>query len=247
MGTRDEVPPHSEWEPSLRARELEILAAARQWGLAADLGSDAGDFHLLSMLQHHGVPTRLLDVTSNPFTALWFASEHIAAGHGHDRQGLLLAIDVTGLEQHETIDQRHTWGHLENPLGASLEQALEASADSGQPFLLRPSLPDDRMRAQEGLFLAGAAPHDVEVAGVDDVPLPLAGAQPPGAEALGRLFDPSERSQGAPMRLPFVALIVPARVKAQMRRYLESTYNRTRRVLFPDVAGFAEGLRLREF
>lgn len=52
-------------EERLRRRELEILEEARRWGLGRDLGSSATDMHLLAVLQHHGVPTRLIDVTAN--------------------------------------------------------------------------------------------------------------------------------------------------------------------------------------
>jgi hypothetical protein len=67
-------------EPLIRERELEILEEARRWGLGRDLGPSATDLHMLSVLQHHGVPTRLIDVTANPMTALWFATEEHKPG-----------------------------------------------------------------------------------------------------------------------------------------------------------------------
>ncbi|MGO9788187.1 MAG: FRG domain-containing protein, partial [Solirubrobacteraceae bacterium] len=51
-------------EKALRAEEIKILEEARRWGLGRDLGPSATDLDLLAVLQHHGVPTRLLDVTS---------------------------------------------------------------------------------------------------------------------------------------------------------------------------------------
>jgi hypothetical protein len=71
-------------EKALRTEEIKILEEARRWGLGRDLGPSATDLHLLALLQHHGVPTRLLDVTSNPITALWFAAEQHAGTNGGD-------------------------------------------------------------------------------------------------------------------------------------------------------------------
>lgn len=60
-------------ENQLRARERALLREAREWGVGLELGGLATDLHLLATMQHHDVPTRLLDVTSNLMTALWFA------------------------------------------------------------------------------------------------------------------------------------------------------------------------------
>ena len=44
------------------------------------------------MLQHHGTATRMLDVTTDPMIALWFACQ----GTEHDgTQGILFAVEVS--------------------------------------------------------------------------------------------------------------------------------------------------------
>ncbi|WP_186810358.1 FRG domain-containing protein [Cellulosimicrobium sp. TH-20] len=57
-------------EQRMREVERQIVLEARKYGLGRDLGASNTDAHLLASLQHHGTPTRLIDVTSNPFTAL---------------------------------------------------------------------------------------------------------------------------------------------------------------------------------
>lgn len=57
-------------ELDVRRRELVSIREARTWGLGRELGDLATDLHMLALLQHHGVHTRLLDVTPNPMTAL---------------------------------------------------------------------------------------------------------------------------------------------------------------------------------
>lgn len=232
-------------ETEIRRREEQILARAREWGIGIERGALATDLHLLALLQHHGVPTRLLDVTSNPMTALWFACQRASADR--DSSGVLFAFDVTGLLEYATIDPgvSPTWAEIGNPLGASLVRAIEASATSQQPFLVRPSLPDARMTAQEGLFIAGTTPSEPGIPGVDS--FPIATSPAPEPRALASLFAADERRPGRPPGLPFVALIIPSRLKFRILQNLEGTYNRRRRVLFPDLTGFADAFKMGEF
>lgn len=205
-------------------------------GIGIELGALATDLHLLALLQHHGIPTRLLDVTSNPMTALWFACQR--ASGPRDSSGVVFAFDVTGLPEYASVDPGAppTWDDIGDPLGSSLVRALERSATSQRPFLIRPSLPDARMTAQEGIFIAGATPSEPGVPGVES--FPLASGPAPDPAALVSLFAPDERGRGRPRGLPFVALIIPSRLKHRMLQNLEGAYNRRRRVLFPDLAGF---------
>ena len=123
-------------EGRVRERELEVLREARRWALGRDLGPSATDMHMLAVLQHHGIPTRLIDVTANPMTALWFATEE----HNPDRDGnvrrsdgVLFAIDVTRTDWYETFQYgEQTYDHLSNPLGALYKQALKLAGSGGR-------------------------------------------------------------------------------------------------------------------
>lgn len=210
-------------ELELRRHETAILREAREWGL----GLGAPDLALLVDLHGAGVPTRLLEVTDNPMTALWQACER------GDEAGVLFAFDVTGSPVHGTADPsaRPEW---------SLRSALAVSAKTGAPFLVRPALPSPRMRAQEALFLTGAVPPGAAPTGVDGLPIPF--SDPPGRERLTNLFSPAERAAGRPARLPFCAIVVPGRMKARIREHL-TALNRRRSTVYPDAAGFAAALR----
>ncbi|WP_222265689.1 FRG domain-containing protein [Modestobacter marinus] len=215
-------------ELELRRRELAVLREAREWGLARELGPPASDLHLLAHLQQHGVPTRLLDVTHNPMTALWLACE------GGDEAGVLFAFDVTDAPTYDTV------GLPSDPLDWSLRLALAVSARRAAPFLVRPTRPSARMRAQEGLFLSAAVPLGPALPGVDGVPLPT--GEPPGPARLAGLFAPEERGAGRPARVPFCAVVIPARIKRKVKEHL-TALNRRRSTVYPDVDGFREALR----
>lgn len=228
-------------EESIRREELKILADARRWGLGRDLGPSATDLHLLAMLQHHGVPTRLIDVTSNPMTALWFAAEeHRPDESGSVKQSpaVLFAIDVTGTAWYETFQhtESQTWDHAKSPLAAAYEHALNLSATKSAMFRAFPALPDDRMKAQEGYFLGSAVPKRHKAAGVRG--LNPTGTKP-GDEKLEKLLK-TETGPGRPVNLPFCAIVIPSSVVEKLRDPLRRTYNRRRRTLFPDVDGFRE-------
>lgn len=96
-------------------------------------------------------------------------------------------------------------------------------------------MPNARLRAQEGYFIASAHPERSVT--------PLKGlniAVPQGdSKEVARLLM-EQRTQGLPKSMPFVAILVPAKMKAQLRTYLRLTYSRTAKSLFPDYTGFRE-------
>lgn len=225
-------------ESHVRAAEQSILTEARSWGLGIGDTDFQDDLQLLADLQHFGVPTRLIDFTSNPMTALWFACLD-SKTPGVTRSGLLLALNVTKWKTYQSIGEAYPDDDADTPAsGRTLAHALSTQ----QPFIVQSSHPNARLRAQEGFFVSSVVPPTSTLVRALSTPfwaltVPKFAAGP--RELLATQLN-GDRGQGAPSTLPFVAVIVKAGLKPKLRRFLEGTYNRTAKVLFPDLSGYAE-------
>ena len=227
-------------ELQVREREMNMLRATRAWGIERDLGPLATDLHLLSVLQHHGVPTRLLDVTSNPMTALWFACQQ--SPEAPNNSGVIFAFDITTAPMYSTIDDAdpESFGAFQTPRAWTLRRALAVSARDSSPFIVSPALPDRRMQAQEGLFFASAVPKWRQPSGINGM---FTSASNPVGKEVFESFLENNRRRGRPPSIPFCAIVIPKPVKDRMIAHLNGTYNRTESVLFPDIDGFQVALK----
>lgn len=100
------------------------------------------------------------------------------------------------------------------------------------------------MKAQEGFFLGSAIPTTYLAPGVRGIN--VTSKTPLGSGRLRKLLDLENRGRGRPAKVPFIAIVIPADVKAKVRNPLKRTYNRRPRVMFPDVDGFRDALRRRQ-
>ncbi len=168
-------------------------------------------------------------------TALWFACQ-TSSNSGVSRSGVLLALDVAKWPLVASIGARAgTYGAVGDPTGFALEHALETT----QPFVVQSLFPNDRLRAQEGFFVAGALPKS----GLAELKrrgpfgsLDIA-TVPGDPDALEKKLL-ADRGRGRPSSLPYLAVIIKPGLKQKLLGYLEQTYNRSAGVLFPDYAGF---------
>jgi hypothetical protein len=93
-----------------------------------------GDWDILSLAQHHGLPTRLLDFSYNPLVALFFAVDSLT-----DEKGQVLAVK---------IDKK-----VEKDEDLTPFEIIE-------PMKYYPDILSPRMKSQEGLFIVSHKPQD---------------------------------------------------------------------------------------
>lgn len=223
-------------------REVQLLKEARDAGYGYRDGRVLLDSDLLARLQHAGASTSLLDVTPDPFVALFFATEP----RGEPKPCALIAIKVPGKTEAE--QQRHT---LKGPLadgwavpgGEDLEtdgiyeamrQRLKLPVQTSAPILWEAPFVDDRMRAQRGMFIATTAPPEEITFTSFDVVMGTV------KEEQNRVKYVCERNKGKYTRPSLVVFYLSAKLRHLAARELDRRFGYRTETIYPDLAGFAE-------
>jgi hypothetical protein len=119
---------------------------------------------IFAQIQHLGGATRLLDVSLNPFIALWFAVEQKYDLGGialADEPGRLFVFDVSNRE----IELDELWGSRDLPWSVVARQDQISRGDhrlngwsTDLPWIWRPPSYNERIFAQNAAFLIGGVP-----------------------------------------------------------------------------------------
>lgn len=233
-------------EDRLREEEILILEEARKWGLGRSGTHQLNDLQLLAVLQHNGVPTRLLDVTSDPLTALWFA-----CSLDPEDDGLLMAFNIADYGAVQSEEDKQPWESWDDPAGWHLKDVLKQSAEMQRPFVMRPTFLDGRMAAQEGFFLLSACPaseiaspnaeyREIPRPGVDGMYLGRSDYIPMHA-AEEMLFTDAPEFDPKPQSI--WSFVIGSHLKTQILGALDRNFSKRASILFPDVAGFRDDAR----
>jgi hypothetical protein len=109
---------------------------------------------LLSLMQHHGAPTRLSDWTHSPYVALFFALD----GAVKNNDFCVFALDVEAIEK----NNQQKFKEASESLNLVSYKDLTFNNSSGRKFIYSwsPSKKSERIRVQQGLFLVSSVPYD---------------------------------------------------------------------------------------
>ncbi len=112
------------------------------------------DFDWLFLMQHYGVPTRLLDWSENPLTALYFAVFHSAED---DQDGALWMLNPVSLNEYANIRNSDEPMFIpsfddEEIKGYSLESLRSGSKLALKPAATIATRNSARIQAQAGVF-----------------------------------------------------------------------------------------------
>ncbi|MBS1836080.1 MAG: FRG domain-containing protein [Actinobacteria bacterium] len=203
-------------EDELRAVEQDLIASAS----ARRMGGDATtpDLQRLAVLQHHGTATRLLDVTTDPMIALWFACED---RQYWDRPGVLFAVEVSNA-------QHLDWTH-EDTISTTVD-----SLEADQLAVYWPEPLDARIQVQRGAFVFGRVPDDGGTRTATSMPIRL-----PDWTAVQRRAVFGVRGRGRPTIPSILAVRIPKHTKQRLLALLERSYGYTEETIYPDIDGFS--------
>ena len=186
------------------------------------LSKDETPEHLiewLALMQHHGAPTRLLDLSKSPFIGAYFAFEISARKEHHVA---VWGINVDYLKHKALALLSKEFGELlaetKNLINEKLFERIFYQNNMSLVFPVEPFRMNRRYSLQQSIFVS---------TGIAEIPL---------MEQLNFL--------GSDIEKTVVKIEIPGRFKNEALRDLQQM-NLHRASLFPDLDGYAASLRLR--
>jgi len=182
-----------------------------------DVAKVESDWYLLSIAQHHGLPTRLLDWTFSPYIAMHFATSDTEK-NGMD--GAIWMVRYKDTHKYlppvleEEIKESQAWLFNIRMLSKSYEKLKDFDNSKGSPFMvfLEPPSIDDRIVNQFAVFSVISKPDVV-----------------PHDWLLNE-------------QIMYKKIIIPKDLKWEIRGKLDQS-NITERVLFPGLDGLCTWLK----
>ncbi len=207
-------------EADLVVAETAILGSMRREGL----GRGMSDLELLEVLQHHAIPTRLVDVSTTPLEALFFAVDQNDQADGR--------LFLVRLDKKTAGDALLAKSGVDLPWKGFVRNTRSADRWTQTLGLIDADALDPRMRAQNGKFLVGglnrrSGGRTMNHIASEDYPT----VTTLGINFLGQLRTGSNRSWPA----TGWTLRIPAMWKRHLRSSLAQRFNITPDTMYPPI------------
>lgn len=208
-----------QYDPGIEARFVaEFQRGARNYLTNDDTPRNLIEW--LALMQHHGAPTRLLDLTKSPYIAAYFAFE--LARWEEDSTVGIWGINVAHLKERSLSILSHEFGQQlsgrDAGIGSDLFETLFHQNRYRIVFPVEPFSMNRRYSLQQSIFLSTGVSYE------------------PFMEQISFLGDELEKT--------LVKIEIPAACRNEALRDLHQM-NLHRASLFPDLDGYAASLRLR--
>jgi hypothetical protein len=151
------------WQHQIKEKEKAMIERFKA-RLRIDVGSDQRQIPYLAIMQHYGIPTRLLDFTEEIAVALYFAFEKPRKeGEDENNDRVIWAVQIDPIEIHskqykaffqkaDTCNNKEAWNYAADELFKSEVKIIPSTLKRRVvPVWMAPNNP--RMMAQKGLFL----------------------------------------------------------------------------------------------
>ena len=236
-------------EASVAETERQILANVHRWGLHMGEYGRLSVLNQLAMLQHYGAPTRLIDITFNPWIGLWFAVQQRQADSANAQPDVrLFAFDVTSRLINERGPDLRGW---EDDLHIPWPRPVSSADDEWQAYrdwitsayAWSPARFHPRLAAQNGGFLLGGVPStgvivwpkttspDSERWTIDDVRR---------ATSVAMRVHKIAPAAGGPQADAMYTIRIRAAAVPAIRERLQERFGYQPATIYPDFPGFAD-------
>jgi hypothetical protein len=205
-------------EAQLLGHEALLLESAKAAGYDQIYGRTINEVELLAVLQHQGAATRLLDVSSDPMVAMWFAVENQSLPKKTD--GALFAINISNAEVISGTESK-PWAEILRSMKPRVIGFYE------------PPWADERIKVQRGRFIFSRLTGEEE----SELSLPIKIGSWNKARR-DQFFNQARRS-GRPKPPSILVLKIPWQIKVRLLGLLENSYGYTSETMFPDLSGFS--------
>ncbi len=241
-------------EDDVAAAEHTILVELHRWGLHMSQLGRLPVLAQLAALQHYGAPTRLIDVTFNPWIGLWFAvqDEWKDGERQPDIDARLFAIDVTDRLINEASDLRSWEDDLDRPWpktpGKSERQEVKDTFGGWvtRTFAWKPPHFHPRLAAQNGGFIFGGVPQKRSGSSLqwpkDESPQAKRWkiAEVRDATSVALRVHKLGSQKGGPSSNAVYTIRIKSGAIEKIRVQLESLFGHRHSTMYPDFTGFSD-------